>query len=115
MIRRENDAPPGLREVLGIDTFDGAVVLLRFTVPPGFEFGRMRGIEHFTAVINPPEAAILALRTSAGIDGVTAARGPVAAVLGWAVDAGLVDRRNGGVALTLRGRLLSNELFTRLV
>jgi len=65
------------------------------------------------------EAAMLALRTA---DGASAARlGPVAwsgieARLNEPIAAGLLERTRGGdLALTLRGRLLSNEVFARLL
>jgi oxygen-independent coproporphyrinogen-3 oxidase len=60
------------------------------------------------------EALILGLRTARGV-----ARGAALArpeVLTWAAEAGLVEDAPGErVRLTLRGRLLSNELFARLL
>lgn len=61
------------------------------------------------------EAAILALRTSAGL--------PVAALeqpllrpgLDWALEANLLERRLERLVLTRAGRLLSNEVFVRLI
>jgi hypothetical protein len=36
--------------------------------------------------------------------------------LRWALDAGLLERSRGDrVALTVRGRMLSNEVFVRLI
>lgn len=63
------------------------------------------------------EAAILALRLDTGLSDRDAASpgGPLAPHLDWALDAGLLERANGRVRLTTRGRLLSNELFRRLV
>jgi oxygen-independent coproporphyrinogen-3 oxidase len=62
------------------------------------------------------EEVILGLRTKHGLPIEAAARPPLAGVFGWAIETGLVemstDRR---VALTLRGRLLSNEVFARLL
>jgi hypothetical protein len=62
---------------------------------------------------------ILALRLDRGVDEATASRPPLADVRAWAESAGLLqsvfldgERR---VCLTTRGRLLSNELFSRLV
>jgi oxygen-independent coproporphyrinogen-3 oxidase len=62
------------------------------------------------------EAVILALRLDDGIPLAAASEPPLADHFGWALAAELldvtVDRR---VVLTTRGRLLSNELFARLV
>ncbi len=62
------------------------------------------------------ETAILALRTDHGLPISAAAQAPLAAVYPWAVDAGLlaVDPAER-IVLTTRGRLLSNELFRRLI
>ena len=60
------------------------------------------------------EATMLALRTSAGVPVDALARPSIGAALGWAMEAGLVDRAAGRLALTRRGRLLSNEVFARL-
>ena len=62
------------------------------------------------------ETTILALRTDRGLPRAAAAVPPLAAVYAWAVEAGLVvvDRAER-IVLTTRGRLLSNELFRRLV
>ena len=60
------------------------------------------------------EALILGLRTSAGISSVDALTR--IDVFGWATENGLVEEEPPGrVRLTLRGRLLSNELFSRLL
>jgi len=40
---------------------------------------------------------------------------PLGPVAPWAIDAGLIELSADRVALTLRGRLLSNELFARLL
>jgi len=62
------------------------------------------------------ETAILALRTDRGLPLAAGAEPPLAAVYPWAVDAGMLavgpDQR---IVLTTRGRLLSNELFRRLI
>jgi hypothetical protein len=45
-----------------------------------------------------------------------ARRGPHALQLAWGLEVGLLERHGQGrLALTTRGRLLSNELFARLV
>jgi coproporphyrinogen III oxidase-like Fe-S oxidoreductase len=64
------------------------------------------------------EAVILALRLDTGLAATEARRGPLAAHLDWALDAGLLepfDAAGPRVRLTTRGRLLSNELFARLI
>jgi oxygen-independent coproporphyrinogen III oxidase len=62
------------------------------------------------------EAAILALRTSLGLPASALDDQPLGPALRWAQDAELLERLVGDrVVLTLRGRLLSNELFARLV
>ena len=59
---------------------------------------------------------ILGLRTDDGLPSSWALEPPLADEFGWALAAGLLsvdgDER---VRLTTRGRLLSNELFARLV
>ena len=64
------------------------------------------------------EAVILALRLDTGLAAADAANGPLAPHLDWALDAGLLEPFEGDgarIRLTTRGRLLSNELFARLV
>lgn len=73
------------------------------------------------------EAVILALRLDDGLPRAEAEAGPLAPHLAWALEAGLLEAvastapRDDAAAgeprvrLTLRGRLLSNELFSRLV
>ncbi|HEU0245269.1 MAG TPA: radical SAM family heme chaperone HemW [Candidatus Limnocylindrales bacterium] len=73
------------------------------------------------------EAVILALRLDTGVPLAGAAAGPLAPHLEWALGSGLLERVHGPgdehdhdpgderVRLTTRGRLLSNELFARLV
>jgi oxygen-independent coproporphyrinogen-3 oxidase len=58
------------------------------------------------------EQAILALRTSRGIDSKTA---PMKTVLNWGISQSLLESDESVVRLTRRGRLLSNELFARLL
>jgi putative oxygen-independent coproporphyrinogen III oxidase len=81
-------------------------------LPPG-------GEEHVDAAAAAIEAAILGLRLDEGIALPAAEAGPLAPHIGWARAAGLVeDVRIAGadrVRLTTDGRLLSNELFARLV
>jgi coproporphyrinogen III oxidase-like Fe-S oxidoreductase len=66
------------------------------------------------------ERVILGLRLDAGIPGGWAALPPLAGHVDWARDAGLLEDAIGPdgdrrLRLTTRGRLLSNELFARLV
>jgi coproporphyrinogen III oxidase-like Fe-S oxidoreductase len=69
------------------------------------------------------EAAILGLRLDEGLSLVEAEAGPLGEHLAWALAAGLLERFEPdpsepsipGVRLTTEGRLLSNELFSRLV
>jgi len=77
-------------------------------LPPG-------GSEAVDAAMAASERAVLGLRTSRGISRIEAERAPVQAVLPWALESGLLEAAGDGYALTLRGRLLSNELFARLV
>ena len=76
-------------------------------LPPG-------GSEPVDAAAAEAEALFLGLRLARGIPR-EAALGRIEA-FAWATEHGLVEDRPGGrVRLTLRGRLLSNELFSRLV
>jgi oxygen-independent coproporphyrinogen-3 oxidase len=61
------------------------------------------------------EAAMLALRTRDGVPADTLDRTTMRSALTWSLGSGLVERTPAGrLALTLRGRLLSNEVFVRL-
>ncbi|HET7703366.1 MAG TPA: coproporphyrinogen-III oxidase family protein [Candidatus Limnocylindrales bacterium] len=102
--RRWNAAHLG-RYVSPLAPADGSVPRL----PPG-------GVD----VLNPADAAaetvILALRTDRGLPRADATDPPLAAVYPWAVEAGLLAVDPGErIVLTTRGRLLSNELFRRLL
>lgn len=77
-------------------------------LPPG-------GTETIEPAAARAEAAILRLRLADGLD-VAALTDPLlAAGLGWAVTEDLARVDAGRVCLTPRGRLLSNEVFTRLL
>jgi oxygen-independent coproporphyrinogen-3 oxidase len=81
----------------------------RPALPPG---GRER-LDDRTAAT---ESLILALRTDRGVDLAEAAGTALAAELGWALERGLAEVIDDGrVVLTTTGRLLSNELFERLL
>ena len=78
-------------------------------LPPG-------GTEIVTPMVAAAEAAILGLRLRQGLPAEAAASPPLAEHLPWARATGLVhEAADGRITLTTRGRLLSNELFARLV
>lgn len=83
-------------------------------VPPG-------GEEPVDASRNAADRWILALRTSDGLPlaSLDDHETPLASTLRWAIDAGLAQAAGGvtggRVVLTLRGRLLANEIFARLI
>ncbi len=78
-------------------------------MPPG-------GAELVTDAAAEAERLVLALRTDEGVPVAAAARPPLDAVVPWAIAAGLLEVRDAGrLVLTTRGRLLSNEVFARLV
>jgi putative oxygen-independent coproporphyrinogen III oxidase len=71
-------------------------------------------------VIDPATAAveivILGLRLDRGVPLTTLLEPPFVDAFDWAVSAGLLEETEGArVRLTTRGRLLSNELFARLI
>jgi coproporphyrinogen III oxidase-like Fe-S oxidoreductase len=78
-------------------------------LPPG-------GSERLDAATAATERMILGLRLDTGIPFADTQAGPVADTFIWALTAELVDvTPDDRVVLTTRGRLLSNELFARLV
>jgi oxygen-independent coproporphyrinogen-3 oxidase len=78
-------------------------------VPPG-------GEEEIDAVTATAERIVLGLRTDRGVAIETVAEPPLAGVFDWALSAELLEVTDDErVVLTTRGRLLSNELFARLV
>ncbi len=85
-------------------------------LPPGGGSARLPpgGSEVLDEEVAAAESLILGLRTSDGI--ATADALSRADVLTWAAENGLVEEVPGErVRLTLRGRLLSNEVFARLI
>lgn len=80
------------------------------SLPPG-------GIERLDGPTLAAERAILGLRLRQGISRQTlAAADPEGTVLSWARETGLVKAPEGGsVSFTDRGRLLSNEVYLRLL
>jgi putative oxygen-independent coproporphyrinogen III oxidase len=117
--RRPHEAlGPGAHAFDGLDRrwtaarLDGYVAALAgvpASLPPG-------GAERINEASAAVEALILGLRLDTGIPLAAAHEPPLADVFGWALAAELLtvidDDR---VVLTTRGRLLSNELFARLV
>jgi oxygen-independent coproporphyrinogen-3 oxidase len=78
-------------------------------LPPG-------GAEPIDAATATLERVMLGLRTSRGVPVAAMHEPPLADTFGWALAAELVDVTDDDrIVLTTRGRLLSNELFRRLV
>ena len=78
-------------------------------LPPG-------GEEPLDAATAAAERVILGLRTSRGIPASAGLEPPLAGHFGWALAAELLEvTPDDRIVLTTRGRLLSNELFARLV
>lgn len=77
-------------------------------LPPGEE-------EILSALAAASERLILALRLASGIEPRLAERAPFGSGLRWGLEAGLLERSGDRLRLTSRGRLLSNELFVRLL
>ena len=77
-------------------------------LPPG-------GVERLDPETATAETVILALRTDRGVAAETAGEPPLDRVAPWAEASGLLARHGERLVLTTRGRLLSNELFSRLV
>jgi oxygen-independent coproporphyrinogen-3 oxidase len=78
------------------------------TLPPG-------GAETLDTATAAAETVVLGLRTDRGLPMTARDKPPLAAAYQWALDAGLVTTIDDRIVLTTRGRLLSNELFSRLV
>ena len=82
------------------------------SLPPG-------GCEVLTAETAAAEQLMLALRLDTGIPEAAAARPALSGVLDWAESAGLLEHADADgeprLRLTTKGRLLSSELFARLL
>jgi oxygen-independent coproporphyrinogen-3 oxidase len=79
------------------------------TLPPG-------GSERLDPATAAAEAAILGLRTDQGLPRAAGNEPPLADIFGWALAAELLTiDESDRIVLTTRGRLLSNEVFARLV
>lgn len=88
---------------------DGYIMALEAgRLPPG-------GIEEVDAATELAERAILGLRLAEGIDAELAAEPGLASGLAWARSMDLAESADGRVRLTRRGRLLANEVFSRLL
>jgi len=77
-------------------------------LPPG-------GAEQLDATAVAAEERILALRLAEGISTQDALDGRVGPALTWAAGQGLLEPEADRLRLSLRGRLLSNEVFLRLL
>jgi oxygen-independent coproporphyrinogen-3 oxidase len=77
-------------------------------LPPG-------GSERVDPATALAERAILGLRLTAGIDAALASSPDLAPGLRWAIAEGLAEELEDRTRLTKRGRLLANEVFTRLL
>jgi oxygen-independent coproporphyrinogen-3 oxidase len=98
-----------------LDSYLAALSRAMPTLPPG-------GSEILDDADGEAEAAILGLRLDTGLsaESASAAGSPLGPHLEWALGAGLLERFEDAdgqprVRLTTDGRLLSNELFARLV
>jgi oxygen-independent coproporphyrinogen III oxidase len=95
--------------VARLDTYVGALGAATPSLPPG-------GVDPMDESIAAAESVILGLRLDTGVPLAAAHEPPLADAFGWALAAELLsvtdDQR---VVLTTRGRLLSNELFERLI
>jgi putative oxygen-independent coproporphyrinogen III oxidase len=78
------------------------------SLPPG-------GSERLDASATEAERVILGLRLATGIPAAWAEREPLTSTADWAIEHGLLETVGARLRLTLEGRLLSNEVFSRLV
>jgi oxygen-independent coproporphyrinogen-3 oxidase len=78
------------------------------SLPPG-------GAETLDAATAAGESVVLGLRTDRGVPLTARVEPHLAASFDWALHAGLLTVTDDRIVLTTRGRLLSNELFSRLV
>jgi len=89
-----------------LDRYTAALAQRR--LPPG-------GSERSDDDQSTAERAILKLRTAAGLPNAIARRREFRSAVSWAVENALVEQDGDVVRLTRRGRLLSNEVFARLL
>jgi oxygen-independent coproporphyrinogen III oxidase len=92
-----------------LDLYVAALGSATPTLPPG-------GVDPIDATTAAAESVILGLRLDVGVPMAAAHEPPLDDAFGWALAAGLLMVIEGDrVVLTTRGRLLSNELFERLI
>jgi putative oxygen-independent coproporphyrinogen III oxidase len=92
-----------------LDGYVAALNAAEPALPPG-------GEDSLDGTTAAAEAVILGLRLDTGVPLATAHEPPLADSFGWALAAELLDvTPDDRIVLTTRGRLLSNELFARLV
>jgi oxygen-independent coproporphyrinogen-3 oxidase len=77
-------------------------------LPPG-------GSQHGSRQEADAERAILRLRTAAGLPNEIARQPQFESAVSWGLANGLIENHGESIRLTRRGRLLSNELFVRLL
>jgi coproporphyrinogen III oxidase-like Fe-S oxidoreductase len=77
-------------------------------LPPG-------GLDVLSTDVAHAERVILGLRIACGLDRAVAQRPALRAGIQWAQRNGLVEKSADSVRLTLRGRLLGNAVFERLL
>ncbi len=80
--------------------------------PPQLPPGATETVDALTA---RAESVILALRLAEGVDVSDRFDTPLVDGLAWALANGLMSDRGARLSLTPRGRLLSNEVFARLL
>ena len=100
------DTRGGNAKVVRLDGY--AAGLSAGSLPPG-------GSETVDAAAAEAESVILGLRLEQGLPQSAAEVGPLAPIARWSEENGLIERVDGRVRLTTKGRLLSNEIFSRLV
>ena len=91
-----------------LDGYVAALSRANPTLPPG-------GVERLDPATAATEELILGLRTDRGVPAKTASEPPLDGVAPWAEASGLLARDGDRLILTTQGRLLSNEVFSRLI
>jgi putative oxygen-independent coproporphyrinogen III oxidase len=111
----------------GAHAFDGAIrswnaarldSYIAALVPSDGSVARLppAGRETLSVATAQAEEVILGLRTDRGVELAAASRPPLAGAFDWAATSGLLETTaDQRIVLTTRGRLLSNELFARVV
>jgi len=94
-----------------LDAYTGALLprdRSQASLPPG-------GRETLDGATARAESVILALRLASGVDEALLGDPLLAPGLAWGLQAGLLERGSGRIRLSGWGRLLSNEIFSRLL